>query len=622
MVTGVVFALLAGLCGVALNRALRAPLSLAPVSGLALIAVATTWCVALGVPPIVSTALVLLIAATGGVILAREPQIARWRNADRIASAVLAAAVIVPWLLLGIALASVDAPVSTHDGAFHVEAVDSLRRGLPVQGWYPMAFHSSVAAVLQLAPWLDSARGTVEAAQGLAILAPLGIFALGRAIKLSPRLAAIGALIQSLTYIYPYDDHMWGGWPLAMSIVLLLGLWSVAARWIDNPGPGLALLGGLLAGAIVLTHGTEVYSSVIGLAVVVVVRWRAIRVDKVLRYVPLAAVVAAVCAGPYLMALLHWAAGGGASAAGAEALADTTSQAETSGSGTAGALEFILGITGAGSFIDLPLRAVLLFVGARQRQLRLAFAAWLAFGALLFTVSFIDIEPVRKLYIITFPWLVHHRPPQLVVLFTSLLVGGGLYVAVAWFWSTREGLAAYAGTWRRLAIVICALLLFFGEGSSVSIFKTLAQVISQNNLYSADDRAAMAWLKQHAAADEMVVNLAASDAGIWAPYKAGLPVLLPRSASELVQETRGPILANLSTLNDQPALAQAACSLRADYVYFGSRSVDEDLTALPDRAELEHAPTLREVFSSGDTAIYQVTLACDQAMVAEAPSTR
>ena len=95
--------------------------------------------------------------------------------------AVLAAAVAIPWLLLGLALVGVDAPVSTHDGAFHVESVDNLRRGVPVEGWYPMAFHGSVAAVLRLMPWLDTARGTVEAAQALALLAPLGVFSLGRA---------------------------------------------------------------------------------------------------------------------------------------------------------------------------------------------------------------------------------------------------------------------------------------------------------------------------------------------------------------------------------------------------------------------------------------------------------
>src|SRR5437667_3325450 len=275
MVVGLVFAVLAVLCGLAVNRALGAPLSVAPFSGLACIAVMSSWCVAVGAPPAVSTGLVVVLALAGvGVVVCSFPGVTRVVRSERVTLAILAAAVAIPWLLLGLALVGVDTPVSTHDGAFHVESVDNLRRGVPVQGWYPMAFHGSVAAVLRLMPWLDTARGTVEAAQALAVLAPVGVFSLGLALGLCPRIAAIGAVVQSLTYIYPYDDHVWGGWPLATSILLLLGLWSVAARWIVRPTAGLAILGGLLAGAIVLAHGTEVYSALIGLSVIVALRWR------------------------------------------------------------------------------------------------------------------------------------------------------------------------------------------------------------------------------------------------------------------------------------------------------------------------------------------------------------
>src|SRR5947209_16422961 len=245
MVVGLVFAVLAVLCGLAVNRALGAPLSVAPFSGLACIAVMSSWCAAVGAPPALSTGLVVVLALAGvGVVVRSFPGVTRVVRSERVTVAILAAAVAIPWLLLGLALVGVDAPVSTHDRAFHVESVDNLRRGVPVQGWYPMAFHGSVAAVLRLMPWLDTARGTVEAAQALAVLPPVGVFSLGRALGLSPRIAAIGAVVQSLTYIYPYDDHVWGGWPLATSILLLLGLWSVAARWIVRPTAGLAILGG------------------------------------------------------------------------------------------------------------------------------------------------------------------------------------------------------------------------------------------------------------------------------------------------------------------------------------------------------------------------------------------
>ena len=57
--------------------------------------------------------------------------------------------------------------------------------------------------------------------------------------------------------------------------------------------------------------------------------------------------------------------------------------------------------------------SMLLCVAVWQRQVRTALAAWIAFGALLFAASFLDVEPVHRLYVLTFPWLVHHRPPHL-----------------------------------------------------------------------------------------------------------------------------------------------------------------------------------------------------------------
>jgi hypothetical protein len=241
--------------------------------------------------------------------------------------------------------------------------------------------------------------------------------------------------------------------------------------------------------------------------------------------------------------------------------------------------------------------------------MRLVVVAWVIFGALLFTIGFVDIAPVRRLYIVTYPWLVHHRPPQLVVMFTSLLVGAGLFAAFGWFWRLRPRLSRWNGTWRRLALVSGALMLFFAEGSAVSIYKTLQQVISDQNVYSADDRAAMSWLRQHATTGEVVINDAAADAGIWAPYKAGLPVLLPRAGPS--SDVREAIAADVVALPSSPNMAAAACALKADYVYAGSRSVEGDPVVLPNRAELERAPGLQEVFTSGGAAIFKVMLPCD-----------
>src|SRR5262249_17987966 len=149
-----------------------------------------------------------------------------------------------------------------------VELVDALRRGSALTTWYPIGLHASVATLLALVPWLDTARGTLEVTQGLSILTPLCVFGLGLALGLRQVEAATAAVIQALTFVFPYDFHLWGGWPLGMSVLLSLGVWSIALRWIAKPDLRLAALGGLLGGAMVLIHGTEVYTTLLGLLVI------------------------------------------------------------------------------------------------------------------------------------------------------------------------------------------------------------------------------------------------------------------------------------------------------------------------------------------------------------------
>jgi hypothetical protein len=156
------------------------------------------------------------------------------------------------------------------------------------------------------------------------------------------------------------------------------------------------------------------------------------------------------------------------------------------------------------------------------------------------------------------------------------------------------------------------LLFFFAEGSAVTIYKTLQAVISTQYVFSADDQAAMGWLQTHAHPGEMVINDAATDAGIWAPYKANLPILLPRSAGGALVADRAPILSNLLVLDHDGSLASRACALHADYVFAGSRSVPDDQPLLPARPVLEQTPHLEEVFASGNAAVFRMRLDCDQ----------
>src|SRR5690242_21048043 len=103
MLIGALFAILACLGGVAVNRPVRAPLSLAPFTGLAVIAVLTSWCARLGAPPVTGSVLVVALAGLGAIVLVRNSATRRTiaeavRN-ERVAGMVLLAAVVVPMAL-------------------------------------------------------------------------------------------------------------------------------------------------------------------------------------------------------------------------------------------------------------------------------------------------------------------------------------------------------------------------------------------------------------------------------------------------------------------------------------------------------------------------------------------
>src|SRR5258708_304179 len=233
------FVVLVLACGAALTHSLRLPLSVAPLAGLAGIAVLTTWCSALGAPPLLSSGLIVVCAllGLGGLLVSARETVAR-AKAWRMPLVLLATSAAIPALMLGTAFAGIEAPVSTHDGAFHVEAIESLRRGVPLETWYPVGFHASVAAILRLLPWLDTARGTSEIGLGLAVLGPLAVFSLVLPLGLDALAAALTPPILAVTFIYPYDYHLWGGWPQGMGVLLVVGLLVTALRWIARPTLG------------------------------------------------------------------------------------------------------------------------------------------------------------------------------------------------------------------------------------------------------------------------------------------------------------------------------------------------------------------------------------------------
>jgi hypothetical protein len=586
-----------------------------PAAGLAVLAIVSTWMRLLGVPPPLPGLAVLSIAVAGLGLAAYDYQALRLTAAivlreQRIALAVFAAALVVPLLVMGLAFGGVEVPLSPHDGAAHAETIQAARLGQATVNWYPPGMSSLFAAWLELFPWLDTAKGAFELGASLPVLAALSSFGLGVALWHHLRMAATGALLLSLTYLYPYFPELWSGWPLAMSLVLVIGIWTIAFVYLERPSPRWAVLAGVILGGVVLVHGTELYTLTIVLSVALVGAWRRVAWRSLLPHVGLAGVLALVCAAVYLPVLFNWAGAGGAYAVGLEDGA--LPQNPPSVTGSAGPdLIVVFALDALG--VDLPARLVLLVVGVawafREQVGRSVVAVGLVFAGIACIFTFLSsVSLVHQAYALVFPWGMHYRVFMLVALAQVLLAGPGAIVLVRWIsgWGNRPGF------WARRVRPLKRLLVLTWLGLTMWAMTLFVQYPTRLVVgYTSDDAAAMAWLRQNVAPGEIVVNDAYADAGIWAPYKAGVAILEPRtglSADDLQQ--RNLIVDNAARLEQLPEAAAAACALNAHFVYRGARASEWDTRRFPDLPVLRKSAALQEVFTSGEAAIFRTKLNC------------
>jgi hypothetical protein len=219
---------------------------------------------------------------------------------------------------------------------------------------------------------------------------------------------------------------------------------------------------------------------------------------------------------------------------------------------------------------------------------------WLVFMLVLVGVDLFHSGWLATPFALTYPWLADHRLGQVTSIAANLLGGAGLASSLEWLLNLRLR-RTRPTVWRRLAIGVALLLGFFAEGDAVSVYKRLADGVQLQIAFTTDDRAAMAWLRGQPRSGEVLLNDAAADAGIWAPYKAGIPILLPRIGGQGTSV---------------PADAASVCDLHVGYVYRGSKTFAADSRTLPPVEDLERAPNLEEVFRSGDAAIFRVRLPC------------
>jgi hypothetical protein len=591
-------------------------LGLAPAAGLAALVTLSSWCVLSNASALVAGVAVYALIVSGVALAVRDraPILAAASTLARdqkLVCAMLAAALAIPLIALGLAFGGAQVPLSPHDGAAHTEAVQAFRQSQAWSDWYPPGTAALFAAWLAPFPWIDSALGAFELGLSLPSLASLAVFGLSLAIWRDLRMAAASALLLSFTYLYPYFPQLWSGWPLALSLILVMGVWTVALEYVDRPAARWGVLAGLGLGAVVLVHGSELFTLAILLPFVLIGAARRVVWSELPRAVGLAILVGIGCAASYLPNLIHWAGAGGAYSAGlADGPPADPGAAVTVSPAPVLFVVFVLDSLG----IDFPIRLLILAVGIvwvfRDRVGRSVAVVGLVFAGLATLTTLLNGVPaVRQFYALSFPWAMHYRLLMLSTIAQVLLAGAGGVVALSWVsrWSTREtAWARRLGRLTRLLVVTWVVLMTW------ALVVYMAYPASLVLGYSDDDAAAMAWLGRHAAPGDVVLNDFSADAGIWAPFKAGPPVLLPRSPTKPVDKLNARLLVhtNVARLDQSREARAAACAEHVKYVYYGARTSQWDTRRFPPVAELQASPALEQVFSQGEAVVFRTRLRC------------
>jgi len=586
---------------------------LIPATGLSVMALLGVWLGLLGSSAPIAGFAVLGFSLLGLALLVVDREWL-WTSASgfvqqhRAPAVLLVAAVLVPMISMGIAFAPVQAPLSTHDGAFHVETSEMFRRGAAVGSWYPPGLAALFGAVLQLTPWLDTAAGAFWLGAALSLLAPLTVFGLGVAIWRNLLAASAGALLVSLTHLFVYFPQFWSGWPQLFGILLVLGLWVVAISYVDRPAWQWAVLAGVLLGAIIVVHGTELYTTAIVVIAVTCATWRTLPWRRLGPDIVGAVLLAIVCAAPYLPVLLHWAGAGGAYVVGDE---DGTAL----GQGSAEAVELLKLFSLDALGIDFPIRIALLLAGLvfafKFRAGRSLLAVTTVFIGLAIVATQLNFIPaVRSVFAATYPWSLPFRHLTFASIGLAMIAGGGTALAAAWWTSLLARVRGVAA--RRRIVRVTRLLVLAWLGLSCWALITLLSIETAGDTsFVSDDAAAMAWMASAVAPSDIVVNDTFADAGIWAPYKAGASILFYRSFNDpATAEQRELILRNVATLDQNPSAAAAACALDAKYVYYGAANTAWQARAFPPLEEMRASAGLQQVFAEGQAAVFRIEVPC------------
>jgi hypothetical protein len=267
--------------------------------------------------------------------------------------------------------------------------------------------------------------------------------------------------------------------------------------------------------------------------------------------------------------------------------------------------------------VDFPVRIVLVGFGlvwavrARVGFTVIAITCLFVLLAVVATV-FNGLPLVRSVFAATYPWSLPYRH----LTFASLgfaLTGGAGSVLLADSWISLRWRLAGARP-RRIMLRLGRLLVVAWLIVATWLLTFFLSIEAGGDVsFTADDAAAMAWMRSHVAASDVVVNDTFADAGIWAPYKAGVRILFYRSASD-PDPTRAQqaqlVLDNVARLDQVPEAAAAACVLDARYVYYGAANAAWQVRSFPVVETMRASKALEPVFEQGKATVFRINLSC------------
>jgi hypothetical protein len=235
------------------------------------------------------------------------------------------------------------------------------------------------------------------------------------------------------------------------------------------------------------------------------------------------------------------------------------------------------------------------------------------FVALAIIATFLNGVPlVRSVFAATYPWSLPYRQLTFASIGLAMIAGGGVVLLVAG-WSRVVGRFRGEAGHRRVTRIGRLLVGTWLGLSCWGLIVLLGIEAASDTSFTSDDAAAMAWMRAHVAPGDVVVNDTFADAGIWAPYKAGVQILFYRPVDDpATAQQRQLVLENVAALEQNPAAAAATCELNARYLYSGAANPGWQARSLPPLEELQKSSSLQQVFKEGNAAIFAIEPACNR----------